>query len=334
MTDSTPSPETVDKLRNGVYSGLAMLAGMQLNVFTPLSNGPMNAEQLANALGVGVVRFRPLLDSLAAAGLLKVQGDVYSNTPEADYFLVPSKPNYTGGTQLRSLHWTNILKTADSIRSGSPQARIDYTAQSTEELEAGFARFNHTTVATARNIVERYDLSSYRTLLDVGGGTGALAITVTESCPNIQATVVDLPNVTPLTQRFVNEAGAADRVQVVTADAVNGPLIGSFDSAILNSFIQVLSPDQARRAIRNVGEVINSDGAIFISGVGILDDSRISPPQSTGFNLNAINVFDEGQAYTEQEHENWLTEAGFKDSERVTLPNGTSIISARKPKHT
>ena len=308
-----------------------MLAGMQLDVFTPLSNGPMSPEQLAKAVGVGVVRFRPLLDALAAAGLLKVERDVYSNTPEADYFLVPGRPDYMGGTQLLSLHWTNILKTADSIRSGSPQARIDYSVLSTEELEKGFGRFYHKTVATARSIVERYDLSSYRTLLDVGGGTGGLAIIVTESCPHIQATVVDLPSVTPLTQRFVNEAGAADRVQVVTADAVDGPLTGSFDAAVLNSFIQVLSPDQARRALRNVSEVMNPDGAIFISGVGILDDSRVSPPQSTGFNLNAINVFDEGQAHTEQEHRNWLTGAGFEGVERVTLPNGVSIISARKP---
>ncbi len=331
MTDSTPIPEIIDNLTNGVYSGLAMLAGMQLDVFTPLSNGPMNPEQLANAVGVGAVRFRPLLDALTAAGLLKVQGDVYSNTPEADYFLVQSRPSYMGGTQTRlSFQWTNILKTADSIRSGSPQARVDYTAMSAEELEAVFGRFYDVTVATARSIVERYDLSSYGTLLDVGGGTGALAITVTESCPNIQATVVDLPNVTPLTQRFVDKVGAAERVQVVTADVVDGPLTGFFDAAVLNNFVQVLSADQARRALRNVSEVMNPGGAIFISGVGILDDSRVSPPQAIGFNLNTINVFDEGQAHTEQEHKNWLTEAGFEGFERVTLPNGTSIISARK----
>ena len=167
MTDSTPSPEIIDNLTNGVYSGLAMLAGMQLDVFTPLSNGPMNPEQLANALGVGVVRFRPLLDALAAAGLLKVQRDVYSNTPETDYFLVRGRSTYTSGHQLWSTHWTNILKTADSIQSGSPQARVDYSALSTEELEARFGRFYDVTVATARTIVERYDLSSYRTLLDV-----------------------------------------------------------------------------------------------------------------------------------------------------------------------
>ena len=168
MTDPTPSAEIIDNLTNGVYSGLAMLAGMQLDVFTPLSNGSMNSEQLASALGVGAVRFRPLLDALAAAGLLRVERDVYSNTPETDYFLVQGRPTYMGGTQRRlSTQWTNILKTADSIRSGSPQARRDYSAMSTEELEADFGRFYDVTVATARTIVERYDLSSYRTLLDV-----------------------------------------------------------------------------------------------------------------------------------------------------------------------
>ena len=308
-----------------------MLAGMQLDLFTPLSNGPRNREQLANALGVGVVRLRPLLDALTAAGLLKVERDVYSNTPETDYFLVQGRPTYTDGTQRRlSNQSTNILKTADSIRFGSPQARVDYSALSTEELEAHYGSYFDVTVATARAIVERYDLSSYRTLLDVGGGTGGLAITVTESCPNIQATVVDLPNVTPFTQRFVNKACAADRVQVVTADIVHGPLTGLFDVAVLNAFIQVLSVDQARRALRKVSEVINPNGAIFISGAGILDNSRLSPPQTLGWNLNQINVCDEGQAYTEQEHKDWLTEAGFEGVERVTLPDGVSIISARK----
>jgi len=40
-----------------------------------------------------------------------------------------------------------------------------------------------------------------------------------------------------------------------------------------------------------------------------------------------------GQAYTEQEYRDWLTEAGFVDFERVPLPSNpkNSIITARKP---
>ena len=35
-------------------------------------------------------------------------------------------------------------------------------------------------------------------------------------------------------------------------------------------------------------------------------------------------------AYTEQEHKDWLEEAGFGDFMRTTLEDGSSIIKARK----
>jgi hypothetical protein len=35
-----------------------MLAGMQLEVFTPLKAGPMTAEQIAAAIGIGPSRLR------------------------------------------------------------------------------------------------------------------------------------------------------------------------------------------------------------------------------------------------------------------------------------
>ena len=78
-------------------------------------------------------------------------------------------------------------------------------------------------VAGARELLARQDFSSARHLLDVGGGSGGLALTVTASYPQLQATVVDLATVTPITQRYVTEAGLAERVHVMTADVVHGP---------------------------------------------------------------------------------------------------------------
>ncbi|UCD22622.1 MAG: 16S rRNA methyltransferase, partial [Chloroflexota bacterium] len=96
------------------------------------------------------------------------------------------------------------------------------------------------------------------------------------------------------------------------------------------SLIQVLSPDNARRMIRNVGKVVNPGGVILIGGSGIIDDSRTSPPEKVGINLVFVNLYDDGQAYTEQEHRDWLTEAGFENFKRIRLSEGRSIISARK----
>jgi DNA-binding IclR family transcriptional regulator len=64
-----------------------MLAGMQLDVFTRLKAGPMTAEQIAAAIGVGSSRLRLLLYVLVTAGLLTEQDGRFSNTPEANHFV-------------------------------------------------------------------------------------------------------------------------------------------------------------------------------------------------------------------------------------------------------
>ena len=332
MTSAAPKPETIDRLASAVYTSFAMLSGMQLDLFTPLKDGHLTAAQLAQALGVRADKLQPLLYALVAAGLLTVDGERFANTPEADHFLVRGKPTYIGGRhETFSRQWTGVLKTAETIRTGSPQAKIDFSAMPKDQLESIYRGLHVAATASGRDLVARYDFSACHSLMDVAGGSGGIAIAVTEAFPHLRATVVDLPTVTPITQRYVAEASAAHRVQVMTADVVNGPLTGSFDVAVMRSFIQVLSSDQARRAIRNVSQVIQPGGAVYILG-SVLDNSRLSPLEIAAQNLNYLNIYDEGEAYTEQEYQDWLTEAGFVDFKRVVLPNKTSIVTARKPK--
>ena len=319
------------RIPQSVYPAFAMIAGMQLDLFTPLKDNPMTAEEIASVLGVGPAKLRPLLYALVAAKLLNVAGELFVNTDEANRFLVRGSPScMVDSHELHSAMWKAVLKTAESIRTGVPQAKYDYSAMSKDELEQFFRGGHPGAVAAGRDLVARYDFSSYQTLLDVGGGSGGLAIAVTEAYPHIQATVVDLPTVTPITSRFIEEANACDRVQVVAADMLCDSLPGSYDIAALFSLIQTLSPDNTRRMIKNVSKVVNPGGVIFIGGSGIIDNSRTSPPEKVGLNLVFINVYDDGQAYTEQEHQDWLADARFEDFERISLSEGRSIITARK----
>jgi hypothetical protein len=66
MEHPVPRPDTIHALRWGADAAFAMLAGMQLDVFTPLHDGPRTTEQLAEALGVGSARLRLLLYALVA----------------------------------------------------------------------------------------------------------------------------------------------------------------------------------------------------------------------------------------------------------------------------
>src|SRR5262245_10814329 len=96
--DTIPlQPTTIQHLATAVYPSFAMLAGMQLDVFTPLKDGPMTAAQLADLLGVNTDKLSRLLYALVAADLLTVVGDRFANTAEAARFLVRGQPTYLGG---------------------------------------------------------------------------------------------------------------------------------------------------------------------------------------------------------------------------------------------
>ena len=136
---------------------------------------------------------------------------------------------------------------------------------------------------------------------------------------------------TPITERMVHEAGVADRVEVLAADVVNGSLVGSFDVAIMSKFLPVLSRDDAQRAVKNVAQVMETGGTLYLDDIGTIDDTRLAPSQIIRQNLWFINVFDDGQARTEQERREWLTDAGIVNIGRKTFPNGDSTMVARKP---
>jgi hypothetical protein len=84
---------------------------------------------------------------------------------------------------------------------------------------------------------------------------------------------------------------------------------GHFDVAVLRHPIQVLGPDAASRALRNVGEVIDPGGWPFT--IDHVLDSRLARAAAACLNLTLLSVYDEGQSYTEREHRTWLAEAGF-----------------------
>lgn len=331
MTSQPQRPETIEKLESNTYSAMAMLAGMQLDVFTTLKDGPKSTDEVAAAIGVGPIKLAPLLYALVATDLLKVEGLRFSNTSEASEFLVRGLSGYRDGRHTGLLdHWSNLLKTADSIREGVPQAKVDFSAMSPDEAVSHRRRRYSETYASGKDLMDRRDFSRYDSMADVAGGSGALSIAISEEHPQLKATIIDQPNVAEAATRFLKEAGAENRIDVVAADVVNGPLVGSYDVVVMRNFILVLEAEDARRALKNVAGIVKRGGDLYILGM-VLDDSRISPIDVATRNLVFLNIYDGGQVYTEGEHRQWLAEAGFEEFSREVISDAMSLISARMP---
>lgn len=323
-------PDIINAHLAAVYPALAMLAGMQLDVFSPLAAGPRTAPALAEALGVQPQKLGPLLYALVTAGLLTVDGDCFANTPESMEFLVRGRPRYLGGTaEAYADLWSATLHTAASIRSGLPQAKHDFARMSADELRAFIRGIDAGAGATARRLYKDYPLAARRHLLDAGGGAGGLAIALCRLCPDLRATVAELPSVASIARESVAESGLAARVDVIEADLVAGPPPGRYDLATLRSVLQVLAPAEAARVVTHVAAALAPGGELFVVG-RMLDDGRLSPPDAVAVNVMFLNVYDAGQAWTESEYREWFRAAGLVDVRRQPLAGGYSVLRGVK----
>ncbi len=281
MSSSVPVPplSVITHHEFAVYPAMAMLAGMKLDVFTPLKDGPLTSTEIAGAIGVNSAKLVPLLYALVAADLLTVQDDRFSNTPEADAYLVKGRPTYMAGS--RQLFyadiWQALLKTADSIRTGAPQHKHSFYDMSEDEMVTFFRGQHFYAVAAGEQLARVYDLSPFRHMLDVGTGSGGVSIGVARSGADLRITAIDLPKVIPVTRRFLEEEGAASRVTTLVGDMIAGAPEGTYDVAVLRNLIQVLSLADAQAVVRHVAQSLAQNGTILIIG-RMMEDSRLAPP--------------------------------------------------------
>ena len=345
--------ERLEKLLD-ILPSFALLAGLRLDLFAMLENGPATASELAERLGADPRRFDQLLCALAAVDLLGAEkpaapgkpapGELrFRNSPEASRYLVPGKPGYLAGHQeLLAMLWDAALKTADSIRAGRPLAEKDFAAMSEEELSNFLGGLHSNALQRGRELAGSGWLGGCRRVADIGSGSGGVLIGLAEELPGLRATAVELPRVAEVTRRFVSQSSVADRIDIVGADLTADRAVlpgpdrsrlehGSFDAVLMVSFLQVLSPERACRVVARAAGLLRPGGALYVIGAGILDEGRTTPAKGALFNLAFLNIYEEGRSYTAGEHRDWLLQAGLDAFEGRELDDGTSVIRALKP---
>lgn len=325
------SPAPLEALLSGVHQSYALLAGLQLDLFTQLADGPRTVEQLAAAVGGDPQRLAALLHFLVSMEFLTVADGRFANTALADRWLVRGRPgSYVGMAGQLTEVWGAVAQTAASIQTGHACGAHDYTQISREQQLAIYQGLDAGVETAVQRLAAQVDFAGCRTVLDAGGGSGALAVALTRRYPHLRATVAELPNVVPLTAELVAAAGASDRVATLASDLLAGPLSGGFDVAILRSVVQVFGADEARQVIANVAAALRPGGTLCIGGM-VADDSRLSPPSAVQYGFIAVSFYEQGQAYTGSEYRSWLAAAGLADVAFHWGPPGMGcLIVARK----
>lgn len=206
MTQSPPPPATIGKYLDAVYSSYALMAGLQLDVFSAMKDGAKSAEEIASILEVNTEKLSVLLYALVAADLLTVEDSKFTNTAETGFYLVNSSPAYFGDIhKLLSIMWNSITMTAETILTNQPQAHVDYHEEEVSDIaKPAYEGMHKLSLMSSRDLLAQCDLSQHKHIADIGGGSGGLSIALTHTFPELHATILDLKAAIELAEPYIN----------------------------------------------------------------------------------------------------------------------------------
>lgn len=327
---------SISAIAYGFMGSQALFAALELGLFTVLSEQPCELVALTEKLQAPSGPLSVLLSTCVALRLLRWDGQRYSNSPAAQRFLVKTNRSYVGDYYLRqisSLIYSRLPEVRSLLRGESLPTPLDYTstlsdAWTTQE----FVRGQHAgSLGPAVQLARSLDISGFRQLLDLGGGSGAFAIELVKRFPALSAVVFDLPQVIVVTEQILQETGVTSRITCVGGDLRSDPWPPGADLVMLSYIVSCYDASTLRTLLARTYDYLPAGGQLLIHDLAVSAD-RSGPQNAALFLFGQLSASAQTQAYTTAELETALQEAGYQQvSVQPFLPDLTFLIRAFKP---
>jgi len=324
------------------WGSKVLLTAVEFDVFTTLGSDRMTGADLGAKIGLHPRGISDFLDALVAMGFLDRDGNgagaTYANTPAGALYLDRNSPRYVGGILVMLnarlfKYWHDL---PEALRTGKPQNEEKHGQKGIfESLYAelpkleqflgamtGLSRINFEAFA------EKYDFSRYKTLCDIGGATGLLAIEVAKRHPHLQCTSFDLPPVEPVAKRSIAAAGLNGRVTTAAGDFFKDPLPKA-DVITMGMILHDWNLEKKMHLIRAAYDALPPGGA-FIAIEALIDDERRKNVFGLLMSLNMLIEFGDAFDYSGADFRGWCSEVGFTRFEVMHLAGPSSAAIAYK----
>lgn len=291
----------------------ALMAAVEVGVFTAISNGAGTYEEVAGAVDIHPTNAERLMVMLCATGLLEKTQGRHKNASDVERFLVEGKPGYMGPwiTFTKPL-WNEWGRLGEHIRTKNLKVM-----GSIETFTVADARRYHDAtysigIGAGRRFVRQVDLKSRKRIMDIGGGSGAYCIVAAKEHPGIRAMVLDLPVVCEVAREFIAENGVADRVEAQPCNFTRDPFPTDCDVAIMASNLPMYSREMIASIIKKAHDALLPGGEMHLVGE-TTNDERTGPWGPAYWGLGQAVGDSLGLAHSEADVIGYFRAAGFLD---------------------
>jgi hypothetical protein len=268
-----------------------------VGVFAEVAPGVFGPTSLSEALRDGV-------DGSRRATLVMNAVDLYTTWGELGHSV------RTGQTATSLVYGTDTW----TWRSLHPEQGARFDAAMSERSRQRMEAF-----------VAGYDMAPFRTVVDVGGGQGALLVGILNAYPTVRGVLYDQPHVVAGVADRLAANVVASRIDVVPGDFfVEVPAGG--DAYVLSMILHDWDDEQASLILARCRDAMADDGVVLLyERVLPAGPNRAWEPMFSDLNMLQGPG---GRERTENEWRELLSAAGFTLQRLVSTPIGISIIEA------
>ncbi len=221
--------------------------------------------------------------------------------------------------------WGTLLK---AVRTGAPAYEelfgrpywedLDAHPEIAADFDALMGPAGHGTPDS--EVLINGDLESVRTVVDVGGGTGALLAEILRANPEIEGVLVDFPKTVARAAETFTAAGVAERVRTI-GQSFFDPLPAGADLYLLSKVLNDWPDRETTAILKRCAEAARPSGRSVILGGVSPDDAPAS--------LSIETVLLGGMTNTLTEFRELAREAGLEVRANGRQPSGRFVVECR-----
>ncbi len=221
-----------------------ILTAYELEIFSILEKKNLTSRQIAIRAKTDVRGMDRLLNALCALGLIKKEKGKFANSLFSKKYLDKGQPSFLAGLAHSVNAWKSWSTLTESVTQGTTVIKREDSKLHKNHTRGFIAAMHERSSSQANEIIRLMDLRNVRKILDIGGGSGAYSIALVQINKEIQATVFDLPEVIPLTRRYVKQSGCSSRIDYIEGDFKRDSFKSGYDLILLSAIIHMNSPKE------------------------------------------------------------------------------------------
>ena len=337
MTTNAPNPPpqaVLAQMINGYWATGCLCAVATLGIADAIGDAPRTPPQIAAELGLHAPSLERLLRACASLGVFhESDSGAFAHTPLSRALRSDAPGSMRGlGEMTALLHLRVWPEIAHSVKTGDTAFAKVFGAEIFEYLAANpgaaavFDRaFAGYTAGGAAAVAGVYDFSRFRTLVDLGGGNGALCAAILARTPGLRAISFDLPHVAARAKEHLAARGVADRCEVIGGDLFESVPAGA-DAYAMKMILHDWDDDRCKAILRNIRTAIAPDGRVLVMEA-VVEGPNAGPPAKL-LDINML-VMTGGRERSRDQYAALFAATGFA-LERVVPANPTvAVIEAR-----